>query len=510
VFALSSFFVAAIRRPTDSAALIRGLLLLAAAACSRTDSRETQGGVQAPSSPATQATVRGPDRLVLRVPVTGGGSRVVAYGNLDSTIWAGDAPLPALDRILAFDDNDGIIAFVDKRGRPGRLDLNLGTVSIASRERLSSLTSVNAAAIYGIDARGVVQRYTPSGDWSFTPHRPAREVFPLIDGSILVLGGRNPTVTLWRVRPPNTDILESLTVNDVRTTLRTSVGDRIYFSDGSELLPVDTRTLQARPAIGGVGSVMALAATPSGDRVFVVPDSGSELRVIDRYRGRVAAKLALPRRPRDLRVDPLGRLLLVRDAVHDSVWVVAVGNDRILGAVPSRWRGDLPFVGPDGAILTLEGNDVIVRDPRTLRPVQRVAEGGNDFWFSFWWTGFRLHPIPSDSVVIALPDTVDTVATVSRPPDSVATVSAAAVDTVVPPPPGFVLQFKASGSEQLARDFAATIKVGTETPRIETSMIAGIPVYRVVLGPYPTREEAERIGRASGLSFCIFDGVKCQ
>jgi cell division protein FtsN len=28
-------------------------------------------------------------------------------------------------------------------------------------------------------------------------------------------------------------------------------------------------------------------------------------------------------------------------------------------------------------------------------------------------------------------------------------------------------------------------------------------VYRVVLGPYATRDEAERVGRASGLSYYV-------
>jgi len=39
-----------------------------------------------------------------------------------------------------------------------------------------------------------------------------------------------------------------------------------------------------------------------------------------------------------------------------------------------------------------------------------------------------------------------------------------------------------------------------------TGTTSGVTVYRVVLGPYATRDEAERIGRASGLSYYVMLG----
>ena len=57
-----------------------------------------------------------------------------------------------------------------------------------------------------------------------------------------------------------------------------------------------------------------------------------------------------------------------------------------------------------------------------------------------------------------------------------------------------------------ARDLAAQIRVGTENARVVTAMRDGSTIYRVVMGPYATREEAERIGRESKQSFWVYEG----
>jgi cell division protein FtsN len=58
----------------------------------------------------------------------------------------------------------------------------------------------------------------------------------------------------------------------------------------------------------------------------------------------------------------------------------------------------------------------------------------------------------------------------------------------------------------VARDQAAKIVVEGHQARVVTGTTSGVTVYRVVLGPYATRDEAERIGRASGLSYYVMVG----
>jgi len=59
-------------------------------------------------------------------------------------------------------------------------------------------------------------------------------------------------------------------------------------------------------------------------------------------------------------------------------------------------------------------------------------------------------------------------------------------------------------SEQRARELAGQIKVHGQSPRVVPTDRDGTTVYRVLLGPYPTREEAERAGRESGQDYWVY------
>jgi cell division septation protein DedD len=74
------------------------------------------------------------------------------------------------------------------------------------------------------------------------------------------------------------------------------------------------------------------------------------------------------------------------------------------------------------------------------------------------------------------------------------------------PPAGFTVSFAALLVADKARELAASIRVGSENARVVTAVRDGSTIYRVVLGPYPTRDEAERIGRESKQSYWIYEG----
>src|SRR5215217_6866769 len=106
--------------------------------------------------------MRGPDNLVLRIPRSGGEARVFAYPRLDTVVWSGEsAPAPA--RVLAFDEESGLVSLVDSRGQPARLDLRQGGIASVTKTKLSGVMSNDGSTIYGIAADGSVQRYAPSG-----------------------------------------------------------------------------------------------------------------------------------------------------------------------------------------------------------------------------------------------------------------------------------------------------------------------------------------------------------
>jgi hypothetical protein len=456
-----------------------------------------------PASSRTVSTnpARGPDALLLRVPRNGGVARVTAYPQLDSTVWTSSDVAPALERVLAFDPDAGLIAAVNTKGAPVWLDLRVGAVTIPGKGNNHSLVSVDGSNIYGVGADGAVARFTTAGNWLFKPPQAGRAVFPQTNGTTLILGGRAGDTRLWRVRPPETTVSDSATVANVTGGVGAPLGDRVFLTrPPSDVLILRARTLQLGAPIKLEHHALAIATSPSGDRAYVVLDSTTSLAVVDPYQNSVVSKTTLPGRARDLRVDPFGRYILVRAATGDSVWVISVGTDRVAKTVHSDWRGDLPFVAVDGSIVVTDGKDVVFQGAKDVR----VPDGASDFWYPFMWNGLRPRAASLDSVPMVRVDS-DSVK-VAPPP--------AETTTVVAPPRGdtaaakeFTVSFAVFLDEGQARDEASKISVNGQTARVVTGMTAGTAVFRVVMGPFPSRDEADRAGRASGRQYVVNAGA---
>jgi cell division septation protein DedD len=74
------------------------------------------------------------------------------------------------------------------------------------------------------------------------------------------------------------------------------------------------------------------------------------------------------------------------------------------------------------------------------------------------------------------------------------------------PSTGFTVSFAALLSEDKAQQLASTIRVNNVAAHVVTTSTAGSPIFRVVLGPYPTRDEAVKVGRASKREYWIYEG----
>jgi hypothetical protein len=414
-------------------------------------------------------------------------------------------------RVLSFDEEAGLVSFVDTKGVPARVDFRLDNVSIATRTRLTNVESVDGATIYGLTKDGTLLRSTPSGDWTFKPPHPARADVPLSDGTVLLIGSHEKSAMVWRMRPPDTKILDSAVVPGAAHDAWALAGDRLYFIVGHNLVGVRTRDLQPLNVIELAGHARSVVATPSGDRLFALSDSSKQVDVIDRYREKVVEHIDLPGVAEALRIDPLGRYLLVHAAAEDSAWVIDIGTDHLSGSVHSAWRDDLPFVAVDGAIAVAQRNDVVLVDGGTLHERHRITGGASDYWYGFAWSGFRPRAASLDQPVrFPGADSADSAARVAATDSS--------HPVVAPPPPrdtsatpaaakGFIVSFAALLNEQKARDLAATIRVHNETARVQSTPREGQTIYRVVLGPYPTKDEADRVGRESKQNYWVYEAT---
>jgi len=483
---------------------LRRLLLIALLplACSR--ERGSPESTTA-AAPAGQAV----DPLVLRVPRAGGAGRVYLYPRFDSVIWT-SSELPAINRVLAFDGEAGSIALVDAKGRPVRVDLRLNEAHIATRAKLSAVTSTDGSDIYGIATNGDVVRLDPNGGmWTLRSKTAPRALLAEPDGSVIVAYARGDRTMLALLHPPDTTVADSAKLPLIARAVRTQLGDRVYFTSDSGLVGVKAKNLSLLRPIVFKSRIHALAPTPSGDRLYVGTVSESVISVVDRYGEKIVARLALPAPPVDLRMDPLGRYLFARFPSADSAWVIAIGSNRVTGAVATRWSADLPAVAPDGALALLGPRDVTFADGETLKTIRVVPNGAKDFWYFFAWDGFRPRAQGLDEPVSFGAESSMASSTASSTASTTPAMTEQRRNTSVAAPApakGFVVSFAAVLNEARARELAAQINVNGAGARVVPVAHGPTTVFRVLLGPFPTKEEADRTGRASGRPYWIYEG----
>ncbi len=538
-------------------------LALALAACSSADDR---------GAPAASSAPLGPDAIVLRVPASGGPARAYRYPALDTLIWTTRAALPAQVQPLAFSIDAGTLAFRDSAGLAWRLTLGSGQLERAYATALDVAVSLDGTTVYGTHD-GTLLRLTTTESTPWTSSTAARQsqLQPLRDGGVLLIGQRPPETVLTRFRPPATAPVDSAVLSGPARLISAAGGDRYYLSDGPRgLVSVRARDLEQLGTIALGDSLVATTSSPSGDRVYVLghDDGEARVQVIAKYTDEIIARIEVPADARDLRMDPLGRYVLVRHGGEaDSVTVIGIATNAVVGRLVSPWRADLPLVLPDGRLATLRGEDVVVLSADRFQALSVVPGGARDIWTVVQWNGFRRRsgegPLRASvgRVDTSTRRAVDTAATVARRdstpavPDSNRTVSAPAdssprravradsarrsgragdslrrtgtrADTPssargrlpqpAPPPSAapatlgdrgtFVVQFAALKAEQPARQLASSIKANGEKAHVVTTSSNGIALYRVILGPFRSRADAEAAGRAAGRDYWVFEG----
>jgi hypothetical protein len=227
----------------------------------------------------------------------------------------------------------------------------------------------------------------------------------------------------------------------------------------------------------------ALVFSPSGHRIYVARRTEPGLAAIDRYDREEIDGIALPLPATTIRLDPLGRWLLAKPTSGDSVWVVDLPVKRLVGTLASAWRTDLPAIAPDGALLVRQGDDVVAYRPDSLTPTGRVKGGAADLWTLTAWR-------PRGAYRGAFGDA------------GAQADAGAASDTAGPEGPMYV-QVSTSQNEAWSSEMAQQLSRAGLAARVLPPKNPD-DGYRVVVGPYPTRAQAEAIGRKLGRPFWIY------
>jgi len=250
-------------------------------------------------------------------------------------------------------------------------------------------------------------------------------------------------------------------------------GDVVVIGTDSGLVLLDPTKAIAPRFLRLPGQAGHVAVSPAGHRVYALV--GTQLIVVDRFGLEILERTTLPGEARAFRVDPWGRLLLARPSSGDSVWVIDAGTNSYIATIRGEWSDDVPTVAPDGTLLTRQGRDLVALAADSLTPTGRVRGAETDRWLAVAWDPRR--------PALELADQ----ATAPEPSDGAQ----------------IYVQVSHSLNEAWARDNATNLQRAGLDARV-------LPPegpddgYRVVLGPYPTREAAEAAGRKFGRSYWVF------
>jgi hypothetical protein len=213
---------------------------------------------------------------------------------------------------------------------------------------------------------------------------------------------------------------------------------------------------------------------------------------------------------------------MARATEGDTAYVVALSNYEFIRTFHTEWREDMPQVLWDGTVAALLGRDVHFLDSQTLESTRTVSGGGADTWYFFAWNGFRPPPpgttepvyfpvfVDHNDFELPRPDTLRSADSLRGAERAAARAdSMARADSVrraLPARGIFTVSFAVLRSDSAATRLAGSIRVGGQNARVVEAYVDATRIFRVVLGPYPSREEADNVGRRSGVPYWVYEG----
>ena len=416
--------------------------------------------------------------VLIRLSAKGGAPRLYRLPTLAELPGTLRGRLPAADRIIGTDDADGLLYFHSTKGDAVAYDLESGrSDTVATGVMLAAVGP--DGTLFTVDAKKRVVSYS---------HR-ARTVWPqpLAAMPEAVFGGADQR--LIAVTSDKKPKLLAQTVDQPAVTRpfpgsavieAARYGDEVASATDSGLVLLEPLGRRAAAFVPLPDHPIDVAFSPAGHRLYVSKKTGLGLAVVDRFSREELDGVALPGMGRSIRLDPLGRWLLVQAGLGDSIWIVDLPTKTLTATVAGDWGDDLPVVSPDGTVLIRQGSDVVAVRPDSGLKTGKITGAGGDLWIATGW-------IPSGSSRSAA------LADAPGP-------AAAAGDTTAG---ALYVQVSISQNKEWSDGMAQQLSRAGLSAKVlpPTSTDDG---YRVVLGPYATREAAEDIGRKLGRPYWIY------
>lgn len=417
--------------------------------------------------------------VVVRVPAKGGPPRLYRLPGLAELPGALRGKVPGAERVFGVDVPDGQLYFRTAKKEVLAYDLESGrTDTVAVGVEIAAIGP--DGTLFTVDGKRHIVTYVrrSRSSWSQSLAMVPWALFGAADQRLIAVLAQSPTklVTVAPSQPPVTRPFGGAANVDVARW-----GDAAAAATDSGVLLADPFGRRPMVFIALPDHPTNVTFSPAGHRIYVVRKSALGLAVLDRFSHQEMDGIALPGPAAAVRIDPLGRWLLARPVSGDSMWVVDLPTKVFVGVVHGSWDADLPTVAPDGTLLVRQGADVVALRPDSLKELGRIAGGASDLWTATEW----------------LPRGATRSAALADAPSP----AAASGDTAA----GILyVQVSISQNQSWSEGMAQQLTRAGLAARV-LPPTSGDDGFRVVLGPYPTREQAEDIGKKLGRPFWIYE-----
>lgn len=450
------------------------ILLLAAGLCA-CDDDSGPNPVQQAFSAANNSMVAGA-AVAFRFPESGGLARLYRLPNLEEVTWRFELGRRHAVQLVGFVGDDDLIYALVEREDDTTNDL-IALDLVAGRTRTID-SGVTAAAI---GPTGIAYVFHPDGTLGQVQHRTidiwpdtllqtASGMWGAARGRVLLLIETETTrelVLLNRGHDPVRHQLPDgeLAVSQWGRLAAVVVDSGVITIDPTD--PTSTRFTAVNP------SPRLATFSTSGHQLFVVAGE-QKLLSLDRFQRVVVDSLNMPGSISAFRVGPLGRRLMAYSADEGVVWVVDLALMQVVASLPGSWEDDLPSIAPDGTVLMRRGGTLVAHAGDDLSEAGVSSAGSGDLWMVTQWD-------PRRPALELARDSIQGTGESGR---------------------SFFAQFSSSRNAAWAQALAEELSLaGMPTTVIPPDSTDDL--YRVVIGPYTTREEAESSARRLGRPFFI-------
>lgn len=380
---------------------------------------------------------------------------------LDEVAWQFEAGPSPIGRVVGFAGDEDLVYTISTQDELIALDLTSGRARLV--DTLVALATIGPTGIpYVVHADGSVAQIQRRSVVPLADTLPAipEAIWGGVRGRLIALVGGEADRQLVTLTPGQQPIRRSVPGGPVAMA---TWGDIAAIATDSGIVTVNPVRDEPPRFVRLSAPAQLVALSPAAHHIYVVTVD-NEILSMDRIGLKVLDRLSLAGPAGALRIDPHGRLMLVRPATGDSLWIVDVTTWSVAATVQGTWNENLPQVARDGTVLIRRGQGVVTFDVESLATVGEASDPRADRWLAAAWD--------------------------PRRPD----LELAGDDVPAPQPPGQLLyvQVSSTNNEAWATDLAINLRRAGMSATILPPDDTGEP-YRVVLGPYPSREEAEQV-----------------